>query len=188
MDPLASTALRRRAIPVRKSLVLAAVIALALVQGCGSETEEGGDADASASTVTVHWVDADGKLRPVEVDVPGADDMRPQGRAMAALEKLIHTTPEKDDDLISHWGGRCAVGAKIDSLSTEGSAVVLEVRGAAGVMCKRSGAELEQQRQQLAWTVVENLEVDASTPVRLFGSNGAMMWEDVVADEGILAE
>lgn len=187
MDHLDSTALRRRTTGVRKGLVVAAVTALALVQGCGSETEGGGEPEATASTVTVHWVDGDGKLRPVEVDVPGAADMRPQGRAMAAVDKLIHTQPE-EDDLSSHWGGRCAVGAKLDSLSTEGNAVVLRVRGAAGVMCKRSGAKLEQQRQQLAWTVVENLEVDASTPVRLFGSNGAVMWEDVVADEGILAE
>ena len=163
------------------------LVAALTLQACGSETEESAAPGQTAETVTVHWVNADGKLEPVEVDVAGADRMRPQGRAMAALEKLIHTTPEKDDDLISHWGGRCAVGAKIDELTAERGVVTMRVRGAAGVMCKRNGAKLEQQRQQLAWTVVDNLEVDASTPVRLYGSNGALMWEDVVADEKALA-
>jgi hypothetical protein len=162
---------------------------LVVVAGCGSDAGgEGGEGEAEASTVTVYWVDGDGKLSAVEREVEGADRMRPQGRAVAAVQELMLTTPAKDDDLISHWGGRCAVGAKVEDLAEEGRVVTLRVRGAAGVMCQRKGAALAQQRQQLAWTVVENLEADPSTPVRLYGPNGAVMWEDVVADEKFLAK
>lgn len=187
MDQRGTSMVRRRA-TVRRSLAVLTVAALALVAGCGEESGDGGDAsNEESSTVTVFWVNGDGKLSPTEVEVSGADQMRPQGRALAALEELVQTTPD-EDGLRSHWGGRCAVGAKVDSLTPESSRVTVRVRGAAGVMCSRKGANLEQQRQQLAWTVVENLETDPSTPVRLYGSNGAPMWGDVVADEKILAE
>ena len=62
------------------------------------------------------------------------------------------------------------------------------MHGPAGVTCKRTGAQLEQQRQQLAWTVIDNLGVDASTPVRLIAFNDVPIWDDVVADQAMLAQ
>lgn len=175
-----------RAPRARRRGAVAAVVGVALAAaGCGASGTEV-DAPERSGTVAVYAV-VDGKLVVVEHEVGGADQMRPQGRALAAVEALVLDKAERPEGAITQWGGRCSSGAKVDQVEVEAARVVVRVRGAAGVMCQRTGKALEQQRQQLAWTAVDNLEVDPATPVRLYGPNGGVMWEDVVADEGLLA-
>lgn len=167
------------------ALILAPL--LAFTASCGDD--EGGGAaaeESSGSTVKVYMVDGDGKLTAVETKVDGADQMRPQGKALAAVKLLVSTTAT--DDLMSHWGGRCAAGAKVESLEQEGNVISVRVNGPAGVMCQRSGTALTQQRQQLAWTVVDNMQASPGTAVRLYGPNRGLMWQDVVANEDVLAK
>lgn len=166
------------------ALVLAAAV---VVTGCGADAGGAGEPKGDEATVRVFMVDGDGKLVPVDQSVGGAEQLRPQGRALAAVEALVHSEVEEAEGLVSHWGGRCAVGAKVVTVEREAKVVAVRVHGAAGVVCVARGARLTQQRQQLAWTVVENLGVDPATPVRLYGSNGGLLWKDVVAQEGILA-
>lgn len=181
----ARKAWRRAAL--RRGLTLASVAVLAVsAAACGSDANGEGSGEGS-STVTVFFVDGDGMLRPVEHEVEGAEGMRAEGRAVAAVKALVHEQPE-DEALKTHWAERCAAGAKVESLASEGQLVTLKVHGPAGVTCKRTGAQLEQQRQQLAWTVIDNLGVDASTPVRLIAFNDAPIWDDVVADKAMLAQ
>ncbi|MFC6695044.1 hypothetical protein [Nocardioides daphniae] len=167
---------------------MATLVALT-ASACGDDDGKGAaSAEASGSSVKVFMVDDDGNLVGVEKEVDGAEQMRPQGRALAAVKLLVSTTTAKGDSPLSHWGGRCAAGAKVEGLEEEGRVISVRVNGPAGVMCSRSGAELTQQRQQLAWTVIENMGADPSTPVRLYGPNRAVMWEDVVASEKVLAD
>lgn len=175
---------RSRGVRRRRAVAAALGIGL-LVTGCGASGSET-DAPEGSDVVAVYAV-VDGKLTVVDHEVAGAGQMSPQGRALTALEALVLDAVERPDGAITQWGGRCSSGAKVDQVEVKDSRVEVRVRGAAGVICPRTGRALEQQRQQLAWTVVDNLDVDPSTPVRLYGSNGAVMWEDVVADEGLLA-
>lgn len=163
-------------------LALAAAVTLA---GCGGDA--GGAEEPEGTTVQVFMVDADGKLAAVDQPVDGAEQMRPQGRALAAVEALVHSETDESAGLVTHWGGRCAAGAKVVSVEQESRVVAVRVHGAAGVVCVDEGPHLVEQRQQLAWTVVENLGVDPATPVRLHGSNGGLLWKDIVADQNILA-
>ena len=175
---------RRR---VRLTVAGASALAvLGLLSGCGTD-EAAPETKASTSGVPVYFVDQSGKLASVEQQLAGADKMRSQGKAVAAVEALLTVVPEKDSKLKSHWGGPCGVGTGVESLQKDGPLITLRVRGAAGVACDVKGAEVAQQRQQLAWTIVENLGVDPTTPVRMYGPNGAVMFNDVVADEKFLA-
>lgn len=175
---------RRRSTPLA---AVSAAIALVLLTGCGGDD---GDSDSEKGSVgiPVYFVDDAGKLSPVDQELSGGDRMRGQGRAMAALEALVALTPEEGSGLTSHWGGKCGVGAGVESLQKDGDLITIKMRGAAGVTCNRSGAEEAQQRQQLAWTVVTNLDAAPSTPVQMYGPNGALMFKDVVADESFLAK
>lgn len=165
------------------ALVLATLLALT-ASACGGD-EGPAAAGETSSTVKVYMVNGEGKLTAVETKVDGAGQMRPQGKALAAVKLLVSTTAT--DDPLSHWGGRCAAGAKVESLAQEGDVIVVRVNGPAGVMCQRSGTALTQQRQQLAWTVVDNMQASPGTPVRLYGPNRGLMWQDVVANEDVLA-
>lgn len=178
----------RRATTARHVLAVGSVAALlAVTAACGSDAGADDEPGADGSTVTVYFVDGDGRLRPVQHEVKGADGMRPQGRAVAAVEALVHTVPD-EKGLSSHWAERCAAGAKVEELDEADGRVSVKVHGPVGVVCKRTGAKLEQQRQQLAWTVVANLDSDPATPVRFLGFNDTLIWDGVVADENALAD
>lgn len=169
------------------ALAMATLIACA-ASSCGDDDGSGAaSASDGGNTVKVFMVDKDGKLVGVEKEVAGAEQMRSQGRALAAVKALVSTTTAKDESPLSHWGGRCAAGAMVEGLEEEGRVISVRVNGPAGVMCARTGAELTQQRQQLAWTVIANMGADPGTPVRLYGPNRGVMWEDVVASEKVLA-
>ena len=170
----------------KRVAVAAALTAAVLLGGCGNDGDDSSD-DEKTTALSVYFVDNEGKLVPVEHEVAGADKMSSQGRALAAVEALISETPEKESGLKSHWGGSCGVGASVKSLQKQSGLITLKVNGPGGVACNRKGPEELQQRQQLAWTIVENLGGAATTPVQMYTPNGAILFTDLVADESYLA-
>lgn len=168
----------------RAVAVAASVLLVLTTAGCGDEQSP---AAADEAGVPVYFVE-DGKLKPVlqESSKP-VDSMRPQGRAELAVRALLRDEPAEDAGHSTHWGRSCVSGASIKSLTNNAGRITLTLGGAGGRVCTKKGVEDELQQQQLAWTIVENFDVDPSTPIAVIGQNGAAIWESLVADESLLA-
>ncbi|MET0767505.1 MAG: hypothetical protein ABWY50_07675 [Aeromicrobium sp.] len=132
-------------------------------------------------------VDSDG-LERVEapVDISVAASGTPMRRVHAAVEAMMRV--EDDDERSNLWGRFCGLGDGVGTIETDARRVTIVLTGEGGALCDLSQRAFELRRQQLAWTVVENLGADPATLVRVVTSGMAMPWEDTVVDRAYLAE
>lgn len=178
----------RRFAGVRPARALAATAATLLVlatAGCGDEQP----AEAAKESGVVVYFVQDGALKPVAQESSAkVESMSPQGRAALAVKTLLQDEPAEDASHDTLWGRSCVSGASVKSLTNNGGKITLSLGGAGSQVCTKTGAEDVLQQQQLAWTVVENFEVDPATPIKVIGPNGAAVWQGLVADEKVLAD
>ncbi|KRC65252.1 hypothetical protein ASE12_11055 [Aeromicrobium sp. Root236] len=119
---------------------------------------------------------------------PSLDVRTPRARTAAAIEALMAGEPMKGRTYSTYWGTFCRRGTGVKSIEQTSARVTVTLTGSGGALCDLSAEGHALQRQQLAWTVVENLGIDPRTPVRLMHGRDFRMWEeDVVADRAYLA-
>lgn len=170
-----STRTRLLGLPVALLLLVGAT-------GCGNEDAAAG-AEGGEGALVVYMV-KDGAVTPVfQESTAQVKAMRPQGRAVLAVNTLFQEAPESDAPHTTYWGAACVTGATVASLTNNAGQVTLTLGGAGGRVCSQDGEAEELQRQQLAWTIIDNLEVDASTPIKVVGHNTAVIWDGLLADD-----
>lgn len=130
------------------------------------------------------------RLEPVPAPIyPSGKVKTPQDRAAAAIEALMAVKARKEAKYSSLWNKVCRLGTgvrSVEALSSE-PVVVVTLTGRGGALCDMTQEGYDLRSQQLAWTVVKNLEVDESTPVRILVPDGKALLADIVPDRSFLA-
>ena len=127
---------------------------------------------------------------PAPVDV-SIEHGSPTRRAAAAMEALMAVKPRQESPYQNLWGRLCRLGTGVRSVEHVAARhlVVVRLEGRAGDLCDLRTDALVLREQQLAWTVLTNLGLDATTSVRVLGPDGRRVTgpPDVVPDASLLA-
>lgn len=145
---------------------------------------------SAAPQIVMYLIESgSGSLRPVPIPVEPADASTLRQRAAAGVAALL-AAAESGERYSSLWGRMCGLGTGVESVEppSEGRPVVVRLTGEGGALCDLSRGALVLREQQLAWTVVTNLDVDPGTSVRVLGPRGDRHLSDVVPDAAHLAE
>jgi hypothetical protein len=182
-----------------RTLATAVLVGLTLA-GCGTagEHDDGlkpdparqtgvdGQPGAGAAALAGAYLVKDGTNHLVPVAVPSESGTHAgPDAAKNALEGLLGIEPKQGAELQSLWDDFCAPGQGVTSVTATRKLVTVKLSGDAAALCDLSMEGWNLQRQQFAWTVMDNLDgfdgLAADTPVRLLGPSGVRMWDDVVA-------
>lgn len=120
---------------------------------------------------------------------PGTSSRTPEARAVAGVKALMAVEEDKGAKYSNLWGKPCGLGTGVRSVESLTAEPVIEVTltGQGGGLFDLTIRGSVLRSQQLAWTVVKNLGVKESTPVRVLGPDGSAVLDDVVPDRTYLA-
>lgn len=143
---------------------------------------------ADGTPVPIHLIGVESeRLERVDVAVDDSTaTSSPMARAAAAVEAMMDVVD--DEERSNLWGEFCALGDGVGTIESDDRRVTVTLTGEGGALCDLSEHGYELRRQQLAWTVVDNLEADPAMQVRVITSAGTMPWPDTVVDRAYLAE
>ena len=171
----------------RLSSVVGVAMFAACVVGCGEQRVGYGNTVAAYDTYG-YAVDATGTrtdgpryLRRTTAEVPDTDS--PEEQLMLAVTVLLDEGGPASPGTTTYWEGICAPGHRPEGVEIRSDLVVVRLAGAVPGhrKCAMTASEREVQRQQLAWTVRNNLDPFAEEEpplVRVVEADGDT-WEAV---------